>query len=406
MPSNDSDNIASHSPPPPTSLAAARARYADADLDAIGAHCALPLCRRLDFLPFLCPSCRQSFCTEHRTEDAHSCTHAGEWARARARREREEREKGENKGTTGSGSGTGMGTRLGMTAMAGVARSGPGSGSGSSPSPCAEARCNTRVDLAVGMGVHCRGCRQNYCLRHRMPEHHACAALVKRQQQQQQQPSQAEWARAAFARLRGAWGSASSSLSPSNGNNNNGGGNKSKKVTPATRVAALAALKRQARGDTRIPPERRVYLTVEAAADAMVVPGLTASSGGLSPVPSPLPPPSPTAPSSTSTPAKPSHPTGAFFFDANWPIGRVLDEAARRLSVPNINNRAGAGVGVGAGATAAEAAEAAEAQRLRVYHVEGGRVLEFGERVGKTVAPGDTVVLLRGIGAPPELIEL
>lgn len=59
----------------------------------------------------------------------------------------------------------------------------------------------------------------------------------------------------------------------------------------------------------------------------------------------------------------------------------MLDAAARALQVENMNNRGGG-----------------EEDRLRVYHVEGGRVLDFGEKVGDVLGNGNTVVLLRGIG--------
>lgn len=59
----------------------------------------------------------------------------------------------------------------------------------------------------------------------------------------------------------------------------------------------------------------------------------------------------------------------------------MLDEAAKALQVRNVNNRGGG-----------------EEERLRVFHVEGGRVLGFGEALGACVASGDTLVLLRGVG--------
>lgn len=63
-------------------------------------------------------------------------------------------------------------------------------------------------------------------------------------------------------------------------------------------------------------------------------------------------------------------------------MGRVLDVAAKGLQVQNLNNRGGG-----------------EEERLRVFHVEGGRLLEFGEKAGGSVRSGNTVVLLRGVGA-------
>ena len=62
-------------------------------------------------------------------------------------------------------------------------------------------------------------------------------------------------------------------------------------------------------------------------------------------------------------------------------MGRVLDAAAKTLQVENVNNRGGG-----------------EEERLRVFHVEMGRLLEFGEKVGDVCVSGNTVVLLRGVG--------
>ncbi|KJA27270.1 hypothetical protein HYPSUDRAFT_35109 [Hypholoma sublateritium FD-334 SS-4] len=42
------------------------------DLPQIGAHCALPFCNVLDFLPITC-KCQRSFCTTHILADRHDC---------------------------------------------------------------------------------------------------------------------------------------------------------------------------------------------------------------------------------------------------------------------------------------------------------------------------------------------
>jgi len=123
-----------------------------------------------------------------------------------------------------------------------------------------------------------------------------------------------------------------------------------------TALADLNALKRTAKGDDKIPADKRVYLHVEASADT--------------------------------TTAK--FPTGKFFYSGEWSVGRVLDAAAKSLQVQNVNNRV-----------------EGEDQRLRVFHVESGRLLEFSEKLGKSVGSGNTVVLLRGVGpAVPDLIEV
>jgi len=136
------------------------------------------------------------------------------------------------------------------------------------------------------------------------------------------------------------------------GNMSSGGGGGARKTTA---LADLNALKRTAKGDDKIPSDKRIYLHVEASADT--------------------------------TTAK--FPTGKFFYSTEWSVGRVLDAAAKSLQVQNVNNRV-----------------EGEDQRLRVFHVEGGRLLEFSERLGKSVGSGNTVVLLRGVGpAVPDLIE-
>lgn len=120
----------------------------------------------------------------------------------------------------------------------------------------------------------------------------------------------------------------------------------------ARQLTALNTLKRTAKGDTKIPPEKRIYVRLEAVAD-----GREGSAGARVP-------------------------RGDAFFGGEWSVGKVLDAAARQLEVRNVNNRGGG-----------------EEERLRVFWVEGGRLLGFGERVGAAgVRNGDLLVLLRGVG--------
>ena len=131
---------------------------------------------------------------------------------------------------------------------------------------------------------------------------------------------------------------------------------KPKPSTAASRLVVLNTLKKTAKGDAKIAPEKRIYLHVEAEAQT----------------------------------TKSKFPKGDFFYNVEWSVGRLLDDAARGLQVENLNNRGGG-----------------EEAKLRVFHVEGGRLLEFGEKVGGAVGNGNTVVLLRGVGpAVPDLIEI
>lgn len=121
------------------------------------------------------------------------------------------------------------------------------------------------------------------------------------------------------------------------------------------RLQATTNLKKMAKGDDKTPTEKRIYVNVEASAET--------------------------------TTAK-IH-SGAFFYNKEWSIGRILDMAAKSLQVENVNNRA-----------------SGEEDKLRVFHVEGGRLLEFSEKLGVAVQTGNTLVLLRGVGPPvPDLVQ-
>jgi hypothetical protein len=117
--------------------------------------------------------------------------------------------------------------------------------------------------------------------------------------------------------------------------------------SPAARTAQLNTLKKSAKGDTSVPADNRLYLHVVGTSDTQRV----------------------------------DPPKGDFYFDNRWKVGRVLDDAARRLHVENVNNRA------------------EENERLRIYHVETGEFLEFSDTIGAgKVKSGHTIILLRGAG--------
>lgn len=119
------------------------------------------------------------------------------------------------------------------------------------------------------------------------------------------------------------------------------------KQSAAQSMAAIATLKKTAKGDEKIPQDKRVYLYVEASSDTIMA----------------------------------KIPKGNFFYSTEYSVGRVLDLAAKSLQVSNLNNRS-----------------ESEEDKLRVFHVEGGRLLEFGEKLGQSLKTGNTIVLLRGVG--------
>ncbi|CAJ2512413.1 Uu.00g054280.m01.CDS01 [Anthostomella pinea] len=292
----------------------------DEDPTLIGRHCQLEYCNQLDFLPFFCQSCKKTFCLDHRIEDSHKCANKGAWAERR---------------------------RLAQLAK-------PSAGEGRrmrdyvSEKPCAATSCKTTVGTALVPGVHCPTCNRDYCLKHRLKEEHDCANKVPiGARPGQQQYDVAEHTKNAFAKLR-AWGSAKRDQA-------NRALPKAKPSSTSARLVATNNLKKTAKGDAKLPSEKRVYVYVEAEAETTTARNYK----------------------------------GEFYYSKDWVIGRVLDAAAKSLQVENVNNQS-----------------SQERDKLRVFHVEGGRVLEFNEKVGTVLVSGNTIVLLRGIGPPPDLIEL
>ncbi|KAI5866700.1 AN1-type zinc finger protein [Durotheca rogersii] len=288
------------------------------DATLIGKHCQLEYCNQLDFLPFFCQSCKKTFCLDHRSETAHKCANAGAWAERRRQAQLAKSSAGEGKR---------------MREFV-------------SQKPCAADSCKTTIGTSLVPGVHCSGCNRDYCLKHRLKEEHDCKNKIPIGAR----PAQfdvAEQTRSAFARLK-AWGAAKKQSAgrvlP-----------KPKPSSAAARLVAVNNLKKVAKGDAKLPPEKRVYLYVEAEVETT-----TAKSY-----------------------------KGEFYYSKDWVVGRVLDAAARSLQVENVNNQS-----------------PDERDKLRVFHVEGGRVLEFNEKVGSSLVSGNTIVLLRGVGPPPDLIEL
>ncbi|KAH8912924.1 AN1-like zinc finger protein [Coniochaeta sp. PMI_546] len=287
----------------------------------IGKHCQLPYCNQLDFLPFLCQSCGKTFCLDHRTETSHQCSNPGAWAERRRQANLARHAAGENR------------TMRDLV----------------SQKPCADPACKTTIGTSLVPGVHCQSCNRDYCLKHRLKEDHNCKNLVPigARIRPEDVTTATDRAKGALEKLR-LWGAkqkeSASRVLP-----------KPKPSTAAARIVATNTLRKTAKGDDKLPEDKRVYLYVEAEAET----------------------------------AKAKFPKGQFFYSKDWVIGRVLDAAAKSLQVQNINNKV-----------------TDERDRLRVFHVEGGRLLEFNEKVGTALVSGNTIVLLRGVGpAVPDLIK-
>lgn len=213
--------------------------------------------------------------------------------------------------------------------------------------PCASPKCKTIIGTSLSTAVHCSTCNRDYCLKHRLTEDHDCKNLIPIGARPSRSKGQGDAAKVAFGKLK-AWGSAQkASMSRALP--------KAKPTTAAMRLVTVNNLKKTAKGDEKLPPEKRIFLSVEAEA--------------------------------ATTTSK--FPSGSFYYSKDWVIGRMLDAAAKSLQVQNINNQG-----------------TDEKSKLRVFHVEGGRLLEFNEKIGDALVSGNKIVLLRGVGpAVPDLIQ-
>ncbi|KAF3030866.1 hypothetical protein E8E15_011251 [Penicillium rubens] len=295
-------------------------QMADTDLESLGRHCQYEYCGQLDFLPFRCESCHSTYCLDHRTETAHQCPREGEWAR---RRNGTTKTSQENR------------TTLEKPSIYNTDQ-------------CAHTQCKTLINTLKDPAVRCPQCHHQYCLKHRLREEHECAKITPLGARQSNAASPNDTIKSMFARVR-TWGrdkqqaAAKGTLLPALPKL------KPKPNSPAARAVAVNGLKRSAKGDASVPVDKRLYLHTVGTAETQA--------------------------------AEP--PAGDFFFDSRWKVGRVLDDAAKKLRVQNLNNRVDG-----------------EDSRLRIFHVESGDFLEFSEAIGAgKVKQGDTIVLLRGAGA-------
>ena len=222
---------------------------------------------------------------------------------------------------------------------------------------CSKPSCKILIDTTREQGVDCPRCNRRYCLSHRHQEQHDCKTLTPIgarpstvQQRTQSALSKLKlWAenKRKEDEKRRAGPKKSGFL---------GLGKSSNSSVAVSAQVELNALKRAAKGDAKVPQEKRIYLQVEASSDT----------------------------------TKARFPTGKFFYSKDISVGRVLDMAAKALMVENVNNRS-----------------EREEDKLRVFHVEGGRLLKFGEKIGDATQNGNMIVLLRGVGSgEPDLIDL
>ena len=261
---------------------------------------------------------------------AHKCPKEGEWARKRA--------EGTNAKEAKEGS---LSQKLSVY---------------NHEQQCYDSSCKTLINTSRMPANQCSTCNRSYCLKHRMPEDHDCKNVPPAGARQKNIiQAQRDKGMTALAKLK-EWAAEKQKNEREKQQKRPGFLGLGKNSAAKEALKATNELKRVAKGDAKVPQDKRIYLQVEASADT--------------------------------TRAK--YPTGKFFYNKEWTVGRVLDMAAKSLQVENVNNRGGG-----------------EEDKLRVFHVEAGSLLKFTEKIGDACASGNMIVLLRGVGSgEPDLIDL
>ncbi|ODV91129.1 hypothetical protein CANCADRAFT_2847 [Tortispora caseinolytica NRRL Y-17796] len=113
----------------------------------------------------------------------------------------------------------------------------------------------------------------------------------------------------------------------------------------AAKRAEILEMKKTAKGDSKVNVTNRVYVQIE----------------GVDP------------------PKKQN-----MYFDRNIVVGAMLDKAAQSLQIMNYNNM-----------------KDDDEKKLRVYHVDQGKVLNFSDKLNDVpVRDGDHIALVRGVKMP------
>ncbi|KAI9031113.1 hypothetical protein DFJ74DRAFT_764229 [Hyaloraphidium curvatum] len=181
------------------------------ELPTLGAHCSLPSCTALDFLPFPCPKCPGAFCPAHRHYASHACP--GDPDRVVSA---EDAQKGE-----------------------------------SEKAACGREGCGVR-EVRTLLST-CAGCGGAYCLAHRHAADHACASLGDREREKEKKKEEAKDFVGKHMGTALGKPAATTSAAPAKPPP------KPKKLNLQIEIMKL---KQRAKGDPAVPMESRVYLTV------------------------------------------------------------------------------------------------------------------------------------------------
>lgn len=133
------------------------------EFPTLGKRCSFATCRQLDFLPFKCGACEHIFCLEHRTAEAHSCQ-APAFIEDRRVPTCPLCQK-----PVSVAEGEDVNTKINEHIDGGCKAAHV---EAKKSKRCTAKRCRTSELFPV----QCNKCRRQFCLKHRHPQDHECAA--------------------------------------------------------------------------------------------------------------------------------------------------------------------------------------------------------------------------------------
>ncbi|KAL6061656.1 zinc finger, AN1-type domain [Balamuthia mandrillaris] len=139
----------------------------------LGKQCSKAECKQLDFLPFKCEHCAETFCLEHRKHWQHDCPSFEETdVRAPVCPLCSQPVDGFRRG----GSVNNLDQLINQHIEGGC--------KSAVQERRRQKRCEVRGCKVVElMPVHCSKCQRQYCLRHRLAEDHKCQDVLRRQRE-------------------------------------------------------------------------------------------------------------------------------------------------------------------------------------------------------------------------------
>jgi len=227
------------------------------EFPTLGKQCAEESCKQLDFLPFKCEACGKVYCLEHRAVFDHNCTAAKDAVVPSCP-------------LCGAPVAVAKGEDPNIKVDEHISAGCPQQ-SKSHTNTCSYPRCKKYEVVPV----ICKKCFKNFCFSHRFPQDHACEGHSEKGVAAKKDTKKS-----------------TSSHSSSGANSNN----------PTALKVKLMKMKMHAKGDDKIPADKRFYLEVIFPMGSGVEPKM-------------------------------------MYFDPRWSVGKVLDLIADAGKIENKNHQ-------------------------------------------------------------------